>query len=101
MSQIWNLNGRPYTHAQIMRLKEKGLNPVNEVEAPEAPVKEVKKPIAEKVEKSEIEVPSVKEVEKPLPKNFFELKKMAKAKGMEIEAKTKKSEIIKFLQSNK
>lgn len=89
MTQTWKINGQVYTHGQLMELRAQGLNPLKDqiVMAAITPRKEV-------------EVKKV-EVKEELPTAFFQLKALAKEKGMEVTRETNKEEIEAFLEANK
>lgn len=78
--QQWKLDGRWLTHEQVLERRKKLEKPVEE-----KPVKEV--------------APEEAAEEREL--TFFELKALAKEKGMEVDSKTKKKEVLAFLESNK
>ncbi len=95
MTQTWKINGQVYTHGQLMELRAQGLNPLKDqiVMAAITPRKEVEVKKEKKVKKVE--------VKKELPTAFFQLKALAKEKGMEVTKETNKEEIEAFLEAHK
>lgn len=121
MSQKWNINGKTYTHGQLLELKAQGKDPrtdeivMSEITLPKLEktikAKKEKKVVVESVEESMPEVeqversdeseaePSGDAEETPLAEmHLSTLKKMAKEKGMEVTNETTKVEVLAFLE---
>jgi hypothetical protein len=105
--QTWKINGQVYTHGQLMEMRAQGLDPHKDKIAmkfittgkkgEKKAVKQQAVPAVE-IKDEKAEVPEAAPKTDYRSMKFFDLKKIAADKGMEVTKETKKAAILAFLE---